>query len=159
MRRQHAYVLLSIALLCGCVLAPGSSHEAIDMEQWCSRDVRKPWTGCWVEVARLGCETGQEHVPEQPIEEFRLTSPGVYSVTWSPFEFFVDYSGRYEVNAEKGAIELLASERVPPDFQGRGTFSLTDQGELSLQGVWLGAREAESVDQGCGHRFRLKTAR
>jgi hypothetical protein len=126
------------------------------MEEWCSRDGKRPWTGCWTEVAQLDCESGQEFVPEEPIEEFRLTSAGIFSVTWSPFETFVDYAGQYEVSQKDGAIELAMGNRAPPDAEGQGHFTITDQGDLILEDIWLGARGQENVTRACGHKFRLK---
>ena len=149
--------LLSLSWLCGCSLAPGENSDGIDMEEWCSRDARMPWTGCWTEVARLDCESRQEFVPEASIGEFRLTSDGIYSVTWSPFEFFVDYAGQYKVSEKNVAIELAMGNSAPPDAEGQGHFTTTDQGELILEGIWLGAGEQENVTKACGHRFRMRT--
>jgi hypothetical protein len=93
MKRLNAWLLLlSILFLCGCDLEPIESTAGIDMEEWCSRDEKRPWTGCWIEVARLDCTSGQEFEPEKPIGEFRLAPDGTYSITWSPFERFVDYA-------------------------------------------------------------------
>jgi hypothetical protein len=156
-RLQALLLLLSVQFLCGCALDPGVSTGGIDMEEWCSRDKKRPWTGCWIEVAQLDCESGQEFVPEATIGEFRLTSDGIFSVTWSPFETYVDYAGQYEVSEKNGAIELTMGNRALPDAEGQGHFAITDQGELILEDIWLGAREQESVTKACGHRFRIKT--
>ena len=128
------------------------------MAEWCNRDESMPWTGCWNEVAQLDCESGQAFEPEKAIGEFRLTADGTFSVTWSPFEHFVDYAGPYEVSEANGTIALSIGDNAPPDAEGQGRFTITDQGELLLQGIWLGAREGETVPQACGHKFRLKTA-
>ena len=158
MKKLNALLFfLSLSLLCGCALAPGESTDGIDMDEWCSRDERMPWTGCWTEVAQLDCTSGQEFEPEKTIGEFRLTSDGIFSVTWSPFEHFVDYAGRYEVSEEDGAIELAMDDRAPPDADGLGHFEIADQGELILENIWLGARAQENVTKACGHRFRMRT--
>lgn len=159
MKIQHALMaLLSLAVLCACSLVPGQNTGGLDKETWCSRDGRMPWTGCWTEVARLDCDSGQEFEPESTIGDFRLTSDGNYSVTWTPFEFFVDYAGPYKVDEEKGLLELTLGNLAPPDAKGRGHYSITDQGELVLEGIWLGVRHPEGITQACGHRFRMRTA-
>jgi hypothetical protein len=157
MKRPNVLLLLlPVLFLCGCALDPGAGTGRMDMEKWCSREEKKPWTGCWIEVAQLDCESGQEFVPAEPIEEFRLTSDGIFSVTWSPFETFVDYAGQYEVSDKDGAIELAMGNLAPPDAEGQGRFTITDQGTLILEGIWLGARGQEHVAKACGHRFRMK---
>jgi hypothetical protein len=150
-------LLLSFPFLWGCAAPPGNNHDGIDMEEWCNRDERLPWTGCWTEVAQIDCESGQEFEPEKAIGEFRLTSDGSFSVTWSPFEHFVDYAGPYKVREKSGAIELTMGDLAPANVKGQGSFTITDQGELILQGIWLGAREQEAATEACGHRFRMKT--
>ena len=151
--------LLSLSLLCGCAFAPGENSDGIDMEDWCGRAENMPWTGCWIETAQLDCTSGQEFEPEKTIGEFRLTSAGNFSVTWSPFEHFVDYAGSYEVSEKNGAIELTMENNAPPNVDGQGNFTITDQGELILENIWLGAREQENVTEACGHIFRLKSKR
>jgi hypothetical protein len=129
------------------------------MEEWCGRDESMPWAGCWTEVAQLDCESGQELEPEEVIEEFRLASDRRYSVTWSPFERYVDYAGTYAVIEENGTIELTMGKNAPPDADGLGTFTITDQGELILSDIWLGTRGQEDATPACGHIFRRKTGR
>ena len=157
MKRLNVFLLLlSVLFLCGCALGPGASTGEMDMEEWCGRNEKRPWTGCWTEVAQLDCASGQEFVPGEPIEEFRLTSDGIFSVTWSPFETFVDYAGQYEISEKDGTIELAMGDRAPPDAEGQGHFTITDQGDLILEDIWLGARGQENVARACGHKFRLK---
>jgi hypothetical protein len=124
------------------------------MEEWCDRDESMPWTGCWKEVAQLDCETGQHIEPAEKIEEFRLTSDGRYSVTWSAFEFYVDYAGSYEIDAEDGTISLSMGSNAPQNVDGRGRFTITEGGELLLEDAWLGARDTGNAIQACGHVFR-----
>jgi hypothetical protein len=155
MTRPNALLLLlSMLSLCGCALEPGGSTSGTDLEEWCSKDEERPWTGCWIEVARLDCESGQEFEPQEVIGEFRLTPNGRYSVTWTPFETFVDYAGQYNVSEEDGTIELAVEDRAPAGVQGQGRFSMTDQGDLLLKGIWLGTRHQGREVEACGHRFR-----
>jgi hypothetical protein len=155
MKRPNAFLLLlSILCLCGCALDSGGSAGGRQMEEWCSKDEQKPWTGCWIEVARLDCESGQEFEPQETIGEFRLTPNGRYSVTWAPFETFVDYAGKYRVGEEDGTMELTGGDRAPAGAVGQGRFSITDQGDLLLEGIWLGAGHQGREVEACGHRFR-----
>jgi hypothetical protein len=154
MKRPNALLLLLLVLsLCGCARDPGGNTGAIDAEEWCSKDENRPWTGCWIELARLDCESGQEFEPQELIGEFRLTPNGRYSVTWTPFETFVDYAGQYTVSEEDGTIELNLGDRAPAGAKGRGRFSITDQGDLLLEGIWLGTRHQGREMEACGHRF------
>lgn len=158
MKKLNALLLLlSLSFLCGCAFASGENSGGISMEEWCDRDESMPWSGCWAEVAQLDCASGQEFEPEKIIGEFRLTSDGTFSVTWSPFEQFVDYAGPYEVSQKNGAIELTMGNNAPPNVDGQGNFTVTDQGELILENIWLGARAQENVTEACGHIFQLKT--
>jgi hypothetical protein len=152
-------LLLSVPFLCGCVPVPDPGNVPVDTEEWCSRDDRMPWTGCWTEAARIDCESGWELEPENPIGEFRLTPDGRFSVTWSPFETYVDYAGPYNVNEKTGAIELTLGDLAPLDAKGQGRFTITDEGELLLEGVWLGSRASGSATVACGHRMQLKSRR
>jgi hypothetical protein len=65
----------------------------------------------------------------------------------------------YEVSEEDGAIELGMGDRAPSDADGVGYLTLTDQGELILEDIWLGARYQGSVAQACGHRFQMRSGR
>jgi hypothetical protein len=149
-------LLLSLSFFCACAFDPGKNSDGISMEEWCGPDESLPWTGCWTEVAQFDCESGQEFEPEGIIEEFRLNSDGTFSVTWSPFEHFVDYAGPYEVSEKNGTIELTMGNNAPPNVDGQGNFTITDQGELILENIWLGAGEQKNVTEACGHIFRRR---
>lgn len=149
-------LLLSLSVLFGCSVGPGENNGGISMENWCNRDESMSWTGCWTETAQLDCATGQKFEPEEIIEEFRLTSDGDFSVTWSPFEHFVDYAGLYQVSEKNGTIEFTVGDNAPPNVDGQGIFTITDQGKLILENIWLGTRKQGNVTEACGHIFRLK---
>jgi hypothetical protein len=160
MNKVKGFLFLFFLLgLCGCSLGPGKDSDRIDMEEWCGRDARMPWTGCWTEVAQIDCDSGQEFVPKATIEEFRLTSDGIFSVTWSPFETYVDYAGPYSVNEKARAIELTLGDLAPPRAIGKGRFTITDEGELLVEGIWLGSRDLGSATVACGHRMQLRSQR
>lgn len=109
-------------------------------------------------MARLDCESGLELEPEHPIGELRLSSAGRFSVTWTPFEHFVDYAGQYRVSEINGTIELLMGYYAPSGARGKGRFIVTEQGELLLEEIWLGARSHGSEPEACGHRFRPRSS-
>jgi hypothetical protein len=140
--------------LCGCVALSGEDAGGISMEEWCDRDESMPWTGCWKELAQLDCETGQQIEPAEEIEEFRLTSEGKFSVTWSAFEFYVDYAGSYEIDEKDGTITLSMGGNAPLNVDGQGNITITEGGELLLEDMWLGARYPDNATQACGHIFR-----
>jgi hypothetical protein len=85
-RLNVLWLLLSVQFLCGCAPVPGHGNVPVDMGEWCSRDDRMPWTGCWTEVARIDCESESELEPEEPIGEFRLTP------VWRDFRQMATYS-------------------------------------------------------------------
>lgn len=147
-------VLIAFLCVCGCTASPPVNDGGIRMEEWCDRVDSMPWTGCWEEVAQLDCDSGQEIEPAQKVEEFRLTSDGRYSVTWTAFETWVDYAGSYAFSETAGTIQLSISSNAPPDFDGEGKISITKEGELILEDMWLGARSAENATAACGHVFR-----
>lgn len=147
-------VLFACFCISGCTALPGENDGGIDMEEWCGRDQSMPWTGCWKEVAQLDCETGQQIEPAEKIEEFRLTSDGTYSVTWSAFEFYVDYAGSYDIDEKNGTITLTMGSNAPPDVDGQGNITITEGGELLLEDMWLGARYPDNATEACGHIFR-----
>ncbi|MBI4604295.1 MAG: hypothetical protein HY721_20240 [Planctomycetes bacterium] len=100
-----------------------------------------PFVGTWREAAQIECGTGAEAAPEQPIEELVFEADGYFSVTWTPFEVYKDYWGRYAYDLATGAVSLEAEagNYVPPDLlrPARGSFALRD-GELRLLDLWLG---------------------
>ncbi len=150
-------LLLSLSFLYGCTFGSGENSNGISTKEWCDRNESIPWSGCWLEVAQLDCESGQAFEPEKIIKEFRLNPNGTFSVTWTPFEHFVDYAGPYKVSEKNGTIELTTGDKAPPNVDGQGNFTITDKGELVLENIWLGAKEQKNVTKACGHIFRLKT--
>ena len=123
-----AAILLS---LFGCDQYPVDEYGEIPMDEWCYRSSDMPWTGCWEEVAQLDCTTGDRLYREEMIGELRLKSDGGYSITRHPFEHFVDYTGTYEVNRK----QIVFSSIYTPGFDGEGTYSINEEGELLLQDV------------------------
>lgn len=115
---------------------------------------QNPLVGIWHEAAQLDCGNGQEVVPNQPIEELKFFADGRVSVTWMPFEVYVDYWGTYTF-AGDGSIELTitSGNYVPDDLDGTGRYAIDENGQLLLQDLWLGSPLDGGDVAHCGHRF------
>lgn len=117
----------------------------------------QPLVGLWKETGQLACGTGKETEPDEAIGELRFGADGQFSVTWHPFEIFVDYWGTYEADPETGELVLTMQSSMgapPEDFDGEGTFEVRDDGSLVLEGIWLGsAPGSDEATPACGHVF------
>jgi len=114
-----------------------------------------PLVGMWQEEAQFACGTGEEAVPEERIGELRFLADGGFSVTWIPFEVYKDYWGTYAYDLRQGTLDLVVTggNYIPDDVDGRGLFSLDEQGHLILQDMWLGHPRDGTGSAHCGHRF------
>jgi hypothetical protein len=115
---------------------------------------RNPLIGTWHEVAQIDCDTGEEVPVERPIGELRFRADGRVSVTWVPFENYVDYSSRYRIS-EDGALSLGAENAnyLPGDIDPEGRFVIDESGDLLLREMFLGSQFEGSGPANCGHRF------
>lgn len=117
----------------------------------------RPLVGLWRESKQVACGTGAESEPETTIGELRFGADGTFSVTWHPFEIFVDYWGTYEADRETGALTLTVTSGMAPtpeDFDGEGRFEVRDDGSLVLEGIWLGSSPyRDASTPACGHVF------
>jgi len=92
-----------------------------------------------------------------PIAELVFDGHSLYTVTWVPFETYVDYRGEYQY--ERGDLTLTVwdqwSTLVPEDADLSGTAGVVDD-ELLLLNIWLGTPLGAPPDPiaRCGHRFR-----
>ena len=113
-----------------------------------------PLVGYRSELAELPCGGGAEVAPESPIGELAFWANGEFSVTWQPFELYVDYWGTYTFDTGSGVLDMVSTggNYVPSDVDGAGTFSF-DAGDLVLHDLWLGTPQAGSLPARCGHRF------
>ena len=111
-----------------------------------------PLVGTWREIKQLSCWSGREVVPEHPIEEIIFYASGDFTVTWYPFEVYVDYWGTYTYDLDSGSLDLevINGNYIPGDIDGKGSFHFNDDGELLLENIWLGIPEG-SVTAACGH--------
>jgi hypothetical protein len=129
--------------------------------------IGSPLDGFWTEVAQLTC-FGTEVVPERPIEELAFEIDrgslvdgyeGAFSVTWSTFETYKDYWGRFTARgAQNGQVDLTletVSNYTPSDLAAQGRFEQCND-DLIVRGLWLGtARElTPNPFASCGHKFK-----
>ena len=114
---------------------------------------RNPLIGTWREVSQIDCATGEEVPVERPIGELRFRADGRVSVTWVPFETYVDYWSRYRLT-ESGDLSLSTEggNFLPQDVDLEGRFTIDESGDLLLQEMWLGSH-LDSGTPTCGHRF------
>jgi hypothetical protein len=118
-----------------------------------------PLVGIWREAPQTRCLAKNGDQALDQINELEFRSNGSFSVTWRPFESYVDYWGRYEFN-KLNSMLVLSIERgnfVPAAFQGAGSFEISPDGMLRLKGIWLGSKlGAKAVDDvECGRSFEL----
>lgn len=119
----------------------------------CAPAPPNPLVGQWTEEVQYACGTKAEVVPKEPLKELILENGGTFSVTWHPFESYVDYRGAYKTNG--GAIEFLGdAKRFAPNAKLSGTFSFDEQSRLILSDLWLGGGPGRADAPACGHRFK-----
>lgn len=113
----------------------------------------------WLELAELDCQGGPDILPARPIDELRFLADGRFSVTWQPFELYVDYSGTYSFDLQTGRLDLTVDwgNYVPEDIDPHGTFEVGLDGSLLLKDLWLGSPNSYPSPmpgpKNCGHRF------
>ncbi len=148
-------VLLTMA---GCAAEPIQQFKEISMEDWCVEDANMPWSGCWQEIGQIDCESGAEFEADDAIGELRFLPDGRYSITWHPFETYTDYAGRYNISSAEGTIAFEHDEAA--GFDGDGTYSLRENGDLELVDIWFGSfyedPDTEPERASCGYVFRKK---
>ncbi len=130
---------------------------------------QNPLVGGWRQSGWKLCEPTQS-LPEgsldPPLEELLFKADGTFSVSWTPFESYKDYWGRYRYAVTRrgaqrarlpadsatardvgtsieGPIKLVIDNGnfIPTDFLGTGSFVVVGK-QLTLRGVRLGTRRA-----------------
>lgn len=115
--------------------------------------------GIFTETEQIECGTGDRRQPEQAIGELWFLADGSFTVTWMPFEVYVDYWGEYTYDLTAGTLALQVSSvgnYIPDDIAPEGFFEIAIDGStttLTLDGIWLGTPSGGSAEPGCGHVF------
>lgn len=116
-----------------------------------------PLVGIWTEQAQLSCDNYAEVPAQEPIGELIFSADGGMSVTWRPFEAYIDYVGEYSYNAE--SLNILADKvnYLPETIDGTGSYLIDEQGRLNLRDIWLGTPPfGPTTAPLCGHIFTKK---
>jgi len=123
--------------------------------------------GSWTQSGWKPCHpVAQMTSIDVPIEDLNLRGDGTFSVTWRgggarttevPPVTLPDYSGRYTITPELGAIHVAFPPGVPAprDFNGDGSFQIA-QDTLTLKNLWLGTRTASHKPDICELTFERK---
>lgn len=110
--------------------------------------------GFWNELQQLPCDGGPAFTPEPTIPELVFYDTGEFTVTWTPFEVYIDYWGTYSYLEGTGALVLTVEggNYVPDDIDGEGVAGVVD-GLLRLEDMWLGSAQEPVTPPACGHVF------
>jgi hypothetical protein len=108
----------------------------------------------WQEDTQFSCVDGSSIEPKEKIQEVLFYADGTFTVTWHPFEVYIDYWGTYDFDLETGRFTwaITNGNYIPPDIDGSGTFVFDSEGGLRLVDLWLGRRSDEGTTA-CGHRL------
>jgi len=116
--------------------------------------LESPILGFWSEVMQLPCDGGPAFVPEPILPELVFYDTGEFTVTWTPFEVYIDYWGTYVYDEGTGELSLTVEggNYVPADVDAEGTATVVD-GALTLEDMWLGTAQSPVTPAACGHVF------
>jgi len=132
----------------------GSAIEA-DLYVWTPETA--PLVGRYTEIAQVSCD-GTPWTPPHPVGELEFKANGRFNVTWTPWGWYVDYSGDYLYDPVTGMLQMSSpeGEYVPDDFDGIGTATFVPGQGLLLRNIWLGSPPYRDyvLGEGCGHTFQ-----
>lgn len=116
--------------------------------------LQSPILGYWSEVLQLPCDGSPGFVPDPIIPELIFYDTGEFTVTWTPFEVYIDYWGTFTHDEGTGALSLTVTggNYVPDDVDGEGTATVA-AGQLTLEDIWLGTAQEPVTPPACGHVF------
>ncbi len=100
-----------------------------------------PLVGVWEETSQLSCKGKRVLKVDAPVRELQFHADGRFAVTFFPLETRKDYWGKYNFDLESGSLKLEVDggNDVPSTMDGEGTFFKEKNGELTLEGIWLGS--------------------
>ena len=116
--------------------------------------LESPILGFWSEVMQLPCGGGAPFEPDPIIPELIFYDTGEFTVTWTPFEVYIDYWGTFTHDVGTGALSLTVEggNYEPGDIDPDGTATVVD-GQLMLEDMWLGTAQDPVTPPACGHVF------
>ncbi len=100
---------------------------------------------------------------DPPIDDLELRKDGTFSVTWRgggahttdiPHTFIPDYSGTFSFSPDTAHLSMKRQGGIfdPKDFVGEGTITI-QPGQLILQRIWFGTRQAKQKPDICELTF------
>lgn len=110
-----------------------------------------PTAGNWRQTA-ISCPGGEQG---SPLNELIFNARGEFKATWTPFETYVDYWGKYSFDPATGAIILTPTggNRVPSDAVLTGTVTV-EGNELRTKGLSFGQPQGPALPADCEITFR-----
>ncbi len=116
-----------------------------------------PFIRLWKEQSRIPCNTGETVDDFSPIQELEFLADGTFSVTWRPFESYMDYWGEYSVDYKNKKLELkvINGNYIPSDIVPKGSFKFEEEGGVSLREIYFGTgRTDTTTNRSCGYLFK-----
>ncbi|KPP83016.1 MAG: hypothetical protein HLUCCA04_02775 [Oceanicaulis sp. HLUCCA04] len=109
-------------------------------------EITRQLIGTWSFDAVRGCDATQVDAPL----EIRFEANNGLSVTWTPFERYWDYWGRYEWSPDSGdfGFEATGGNQVPADISANGQLVLEGDRHLAVSGFHFGTRESGAPSPG-----------
>jgi hypothetical protein len=103
-----------------------------------------PLVGTWRERAVLACRDNTETASSEGFEELVFRADGRFTLTWHPFEVYVDYWGTYTHSAVDGALQMRieGGNYIPQTTDLSGSAKVQDDGSIRLEGVYFGPPQA-----------------
>jgi hypothetical protein len=111
--------------------------------------------GFWTEVGAPDCP-----ISDPPLRELAFKGDGTFTVTWTPFESFVNYGGEYQFDPASGVLKMTGRSinSMPADTDLEGTATINPEGLLDLRGVFFGTPyDGKSGPLACGLRFKKQS--
>lgn len=111
-----------------------------------------PVAGLWKQAQPPAC-TAAAGMEMEPVREMELRRDGRFTVTFTPFETYHDYWGRYTYEGNTGALVMRVEggNKVPAGIDLQGTAHVAN-GRLTLDGFWLGQPEPAPA-RACRYTF------
>jgi hypothetical protein len=129
-------------------------------------EVARQLIGTWSFDEVRGCDG----VQIDPPVEIRFEADNGLSATWTPFERYWDYWGRYAWSPQSGAFSLTVTggNQIPSDVSANGQLALEGERRLALSGFHFGTRDpgaygapaspVSAAQAGCTLMFRRQGA-